>query len=479
MCRSKAQGGRRCKGKRSGVTAGRGVYQSAGIPVKTTPGLFDVLTDEYRNELRSKDINEVAALVTQLRDRIDVDRVVNSVTENSSPEEKRAAVEAVSLLGDVTLSWVEGQTVEQEAAAAVVLSNYRHAFQTAEAAGGGAFVTMAFAEYAPRLDEAANNISEARYSAIRELLSNTVGTGMSIDPYVHEAAPEHTRRMLKRFADVTPDSWKKNVEQRCGKLNIFAAKERGVYFMETDQEIKYPTYEVCEQETAAIAATVTNSLQVVPVQLPGDDYPQPVKLGGRADDPYSRYLNEYTVAQMNRYMAERKVAGKLDIPDDEFIEFESAVTDDGRLTVIQKRVTLHDATYEGNVLQLDHAKPSTVMHEMSHRMQHGNPHLWVVEKGIIDARRGAGEPETTFGNDGEPVIADEFAHIYFGKYYPQYKVTESLATGMEVLFEGTYGAGSGVGLTTDRYARPVDYQFKVDRRHIAATVGLLASATKV
>jgi hypothetical protein len=109
-------------------------------------------------------------------------------------------------------------------------------------------------------------------------------------------------------------------------------------------------------------------------------------------------------------------------------------------------------------------RPSTMLHELSHRMEEHNPQISTATKAFL-AKRCEGKPYRSYlGSSRETYRDGGFADVYMGKDYPRSPHTELFSCGMEAVFHGRYGGFEGFGGVA------------VDREHRNLVLGLLAFA---
>lgn len=457
--------------------------RSAKIAEMRDAGRFKILDDgistERREEIRVMSRDEAISYAEQLREDLDVDLTLNSLDKDCSPEEIELAKQVATLLGDVTVSWMEGQTAEQEVNAAVLIDEFEKDIRTFHD-----FTPAKEREYRKLFEDRATELAAARYEVFTEYLDGLVGTDMDINANIRKSAPKNVRENMSWASRVIPNAFKRNAEQRCQPLNVYPMGDggRGGYNAGTSCTVTYTTSTVYEDESAVIASVVTDEVKRHPVKIPGTDMAMPMKLGGIAGnaDHEAEIMN--TVTALNNFTKSnlalaRRTNQATALPDNERIEFERGVTEDGYLTVVQRRVTLHQEVSQGNTLMVSES-PSMVLHELGHRVQHANPHMWVVEAADILERDGGKEKSQYFA-DPEPVFKDHFPEHYSGKVYHGLNATELFTTGLEAAFTGAFGAGSGVGLSGEKHVTVDDRKrYPSDRRHLLITLGLLAGAPR-
>lgn len=105
---------------------------------------------------------------------------------------------------------------------------------------------------------------------------------------------------------------------------------------------------------------------------------------------------------------------------------------------------------------------STMLHELSHRMEEHNPSIALATKSFLH-RRCEGKPFKKY-HGSETYRDGEFANIYIGKNYSGTRHTEVLSMGMEATFHGKYGGLEGLD------------GCKADHEHRNLVLGLLAFA---
>lgn len=87
---------------------------------------------------------------------------------------------------------------------------------------------------------------------------------------------------------------------------------------------------------------------------------------------------------------------------------------------------------------------SSLVHELMHRLQHGNHHLRALESRLVERRTAASHP-VRWESDPFPCIPGTFVSPYMGTVYPN-GLREVLTTGMEMLYFGRFGAGIGAAV---------------------------------
>lgn len=124
------------------------------------------------------------------------------------------------------------------------------------------------------------------------------------------------------------------------------------------------------------------------------------------------------------------------------------------------------------------AEPSTMVHEMAHRIEDRNREISVATKAFL-RRRTDGLPSERYAK-GERVIPDGFADRYMGKDYPKTHHTELLSCGMEAVTHGRFGGlvGRQSVFLPGPDGLSLSQPPKADPEHLALVLGLLAAANK-
>lgn len=87
---------------------------------------------------------------------------------------------------------------------------------------------------------------------------------------------------------------------------------------------------------------------------------------------------------------------------------------------------------------------SSLVHELMHRLQHGNHHLRALESRFVERRTAASRP-VRWETDPFLCLPGTFISPYMGMVYPN-GLREVLTTGMEMLYYGRFGAGIGAAV---------------------------------
>lgn len=183
--------------------------------------------------------------------------------------------------------------------------------------------------------------------------------------------------------------------------------------------------------------------------------------------------NESRIAEM---LAEYNAAAKKPA----VMEFATHISDDGHThEVIYVRGSRTRATMEtvGITAEVTYSDPSSMTHEMAHRMEDRNPEIGVATKRFLH-RRTEGLPKERYVGS-EVVVSDGFSHRYMGKDYPNSQHTELFSCGMEAITNGRFGGLRGdrpIALLRPESLRPATP--RADREHLALVLGLLATANK-
>ena len=468
-------------------------------------GRFDLLdkplSDEDRAEIASLSVNEMSGRLTALRDHFNVDAVVSESDKHSNA---RIAEGVVRYMGDVTGAWVDAQLAEELESAnefsekfdteyASITSRteeYLAMLKTATETNDRDLRHEAFVKKADLNDEMrtltdaytnfAKRVGEARASVLTGLLAQTVGTSDSIP--VTEIAGQ--KKLFKEYlaeADTYfPDSWKQSTKNS-RPLSIRYSQARAHYSgAAAVKKVAQVRYETREAENADHTVPTPVDLSSrrrygkVSTLVGGDpDNPQHVALMEtecrrlEADDA------EWISQQNPRYLHKtRKSKPQWEVYTNVY----------GRLAVREVLPSSSPRTVGVEaVIRVDKRK-STMIHEMAHRMEDGNPHLATLCKEFVRRRstndEGVRDKPIRYYGDKEPVYEDHFAHAYVGKVYPD-KHTEVLSTGMEALLFGKFGAGLGLGTSAQQHEREhPDHPGRIaeDKEHINFVMGLLMSA---
>jgi hypothetical protein len=112
---------------------------------------------------------------------------------------------------------------------------------------------------------------------------------------------------------------------------------------------------------------------------------------------------------------------------------------------------------------------ATATHELTHRLEHANPQLGLLEQAFLRRRCSDEDGQLRPARPIEHMRSERardggFVHPYIGKVYPTVTFHEVLSTGAEAVFAGSYGGLVGRG------DRPSDAD------HRAFVLGCLAVA---
>lgn len=120
-------------------------------------------------------------------------------------------------------------------------------------------------------------------------------------------------------------------------------------------------------------------------------------------------------------------------------------------------------------------------HELTHYAQWQNKYLRALESSYLERRASHTQP-CRVGGDEEQCFPGEFPSIYTGKVYPN-GIREVLPTGVQQLYFGHAGAGVGAGVdpTSDGSFQtdPATGRLRADPDHLNFTLGVLLSARKM
>lgn len=165
-------------------------------------------------------------------------------------------------------------------------------------------------------------------------------------------------------------------------------------------------------------------------------------------------------------------------PKPAVMRFATASTADGgteEVIYVQGHRTRTRTESAGVSAELTYRDSRSMTHELAHRMEDRNREISAATKHFL-YRRTAGLPKTRYARN-EYVTEDGFAASYIGKDYPKTDHTEIFSTGMEAITHGEYGGLRGhpsINLAApQRSTAP-----RADREHLALVLGLLAVANK-
>lgn len=157
-----------------------------------------------------------------------------------------------------------------------------------------------------------------------------------------------------------------------------------------------------------------------------------------------------------------------------------------------KRLALHVpeaysrfSTSESPIVgELTFSDDASVAHEFGHHLEYNNPEISFACKEFLQ-RRTEGLEKVVYHRSSkgtEWVTPDGFVDSYIGKHYNDTHHTEVFSMGVEALMTGAHGGLLGVEVDTSGVTRSEDKtvpkRHKADPEHFALIMGLLSSANK-
>ena len=437
-------------------------------------GRFDILdrglSDEDRALIQGMSTEQFTEHLSLLRDHLNVDTLINdygySGTIADDPAEK-----AVQFVGEVVNTWMDKQ-VETEMAA---LDNILAEWERERSAGGS--VIEAMANQIPKLQKCATNISKARADVLTRALGEAVGTGADVAADI-SSQKKKIGAHLRDVSRLYPDSWKKSVDEKCNPLRIYASNARAHYSSSTTRSEKgwVPVH----------VPMVMNKARNTPEEVSlhpyfdygGEDSEVKVVVGGDPSNPDHVRMNEEAAATLNEALGGISlwVGGRRgSVPASADVRFAVITSQDGTLTLRKENYT--NLPGREAVIRVHQDSPSTLAHELAHRMENGNPHIQALEARFL-SRRTEGEEAVGYYRDKQEFYSDHFTNTYVGKVYND-GYREVLSMGMEMLLYGKAGAGVGSEISVDKHTKKSgDGRTVADREHLNFVLGLLFSARK-
>lgn len=486
------------------------LHMKAAMEALEADGRFDLLdkplTDAERAEIAGLDAMQAGQRLNALRDHFNASFVVSSAGEH--PYNDRAE-QVARYIGDVTNTWVEAQVSEQLEMADQFLTetytkemaslNTRQAEARAQMDAalketdyelkgklrGDAFRAQAEisnekAALGKALDTFSKSIAQARAAALTDLMATTVSSHEPVPVGDIVGQKKALGASLSEASAMFPDSWKQNT-LGLSPLIVRASKARAHYC--ANSPVKKKSFAAAADATVEYAAVTAPSPVVIMSRRRRED--MEILVGGYPNNPEHVALMEkererlnaedrqWIAENTNRYLATNRKADP---------RWEVYTNSQGVLALRETfPCGMRTVGYE-SVIRVDDSK-STMVHELAHRMEDGNPHLRAVCEEFVRRRttddNGERERPTRYYRDKEPVFKDHLTHAYIGKMYSK-KHTEVLSMGMEMLMFGKYGGGYGLSTVTDsKYMNPIsedESRVTKDPEHMNLIMGLLLSA---
>lgn len=437
-------------------------------------GRFDILdrglTDEDRAQIQSMTPEQFTENLNALRDHLNVDTLINdygySGTVAHDPAEK-----AVQFVGEVVNTWLDKQVEAEMAALGDTLSEW----ERDRAAGGSAIKTMG--DYRSRFQECAKDIGKARSTALSVMLGSAVGTDADVAADI-SSQKKKIGAHIKDVSRLYPDSWKRSVDEKCNPLRIYASTARAHYSGSKQRSEKgWIPANVPLVMSRPMEAPEVVSLNPY-FDYGGDRDETKVVVGGDPSNPDHVKLNEEAAATLNEALDHMRlwVGGrKGSIKASSQARFVVSTTDEGTLTLRKERYD--NLPGREAVIRVHQDSPSTLAHELAHRMENGNTHIQALEARFL-SRRTEGEEAVGYYRDKQEFYSDHFTNTYVGKVYND-GYREVLSMGMEMLLYGKAGAGVGSEISVDKHTKKSgDGRTVADREHLNFVLGLLFSARK-
>lgn len=463
------------------------------------------LTDADREEIAGLSPAEMSERVAALRDHFGA---TLSVSMADKHHEHELAERVTLYMGDVTNTWLDGQTAEQLEYAREFMDRFEETRNDLDVRQAECLSEMEklkeiadpdeqrerrMAVYAKRavisderaalrkgFDAHAKSVADARADALVTLMSQTVGTSEAVPVAEFTGSKKALAANLGEVERFFPDSWKHNTLS-LRPLVIRQSSARAHYC--GNSPVKQQHFAYMESD----AQQFTDSMTPVPVVMKsrrryeevetlsgGDpDNPSHVAIMEEERDRLNQLDADWLATQNKRYLNTRRRSKP---------RWEVFTNGEGCLAL---RETFPSGTktvgYEA-VIRVDKGSKSTLTHELAHRMEHANPYLHAVCAEFVRRRstdeNGVRERPIRYYRDTEPVYKDNLINAYMGKMYSD-KHNEVLSTGMEMLMHGRFGAGIGLGMSGESYVREdpdMKGRLAADQEHLNLITGLLVSA---
>ncbi|MCT7371957.1 hypothetical protein [Mycolicibacterium llatzerense] len=393
---------------------------------------------------RGLDDNSVAAEAFDIQQRY----------QHLSDQLTNARTAIVQAINDGTMTNDESTAAASKAAADYSLGHHR--------------ITQASYDRADEIEKQRAEISKAAYY---EILSTERTFGNT------EFIPSNTDKMTRKdramFKDCTalyPDEMVEHAVN-LGDMLAKRSKARAHYGGGVRQTKRRKLVEVLSLEYA-MTDNRLNYVNAYYVENPGE------VAAGRGDNTWRHAMtvprtpeNEARIAMMVQEFNTRSSKPAV-------MHFATAATTDGgteEVIYVQGHRTRIRTVSAGYSAELTYSDSRSMTHELGHRMEDNNREISIVTKAFL-ARRTAGLPQTRYGRT-ELVVEDGFSSAYIGKNYEGTDHTELVSCGMEAITHGRYGGLRGHP-SINMAAPQKQTAPRADREHLAMVLGLLAVANK-
>lgn len=456
------------------------------------------LSEDDREKIAAMSLDEVRDQISALRDHLHTDLLVGKSHEYFYT---RRAEQAVRFIGDVTNTWLDAQIGEEMSTAQEFFDTFDEELSSLNARREAVkedmgslddsirraayevnqMVSNEKAALSTSCDTFAKYVASARMSVFVKLLDASVGSSKEFPVGEITGQKKVFKDNLDAAAKLFPDSWKEKTE-RLDPLTIRFSEARAHYAARSPI-IKHAYVAVETHEAEMVDSDVPILVSVSSKRRYGEKVA--VHMGGDPDNEEHVKMLNIECANMNwhdsKWMKENRQSaygrwtGKP--------RWEVYTNVHGKLALRETFRRGNQITGYESVIRVDKSR-STLVHELAHRLEHGNPQLRAVCAQFIRRRTtdesGEQEAPTKYFRDKEPVYKDKLVHRYMGKMYDS-RHTEVLSTGMEMMFFGRFGAGFGMGteISKDYREDPVHPgRLASDRDHLNLIAGLLMSAEK-
>lgn len=448
--------------------------RDAKIAAMEAEGRFHVLDKPLavkdRNRIRAMDTAQVSRLINKLRDHLDVETLVVNL-DPTNLEDVRRAQRIAAFLGDVSMTWVEGQTRKHDRQAAALIDSYNQGLRSALRLGKKELAAWR-GHHGAKFESMARELGAARYDAVTQLLQRTVGTDKPIQKVKqHSSAPPNIQDQLSWVSPLIPNALKSGVENNCRDAYIFTAGDESHYDDADTSTVVYYTERVYEEQRKRIDAQVGSVPRKCMVHLPDVGRTVSVKLGGLEGNAEDEEHARRAIEALNTAASRTKSTMK----------FRRGVTPNGHLTVVPYHPITQSATVSGNALAVT-GERHVLLHEFGHRIEHGNPYVTSLERYAIRSRLKPGEKAVS-DKGAFKRFEDTFANYYSGTVWKDWlRKTELFTTGLETLCGYRNGAGVGLAMRSNDMDKSVnhlvDTRLIEDRELVSMTLGILITAKR-
>ena len=310
---------------------------------------------------------------------------------------------------------------------------------------------------------ARNRADQARREATLEMLSEIRPMGAEIEKF-----SPGTSRKAKDAANAAcallPTEWVDHAEKMGNPLYIGSGNRRRAHYnphtygtRSTTQTRPMTSFSGIHSDMIRDIPGLTHSM------IETDDYDE--EYSGRVLRPVPAEFADEAKVWLDRHIAQTARYNK-NRRKHRMMEVGYTENPDGTLTLHEKRRTTETVTRAEITSSID--SPSTMLHEMTHRMEYMNADISEAARAWRDDRAGDEEKSLIYdkkpGKPAEVGYRDGFADHYIGKVYGSSPFTEVVTMGMEMLMFDRHGGFTG----NDSY--------KADPGHRDFMLGLLATA---